>query len=363
MQAPLWAKIGMSLGFSILGLFAINTVGQMMFHSGEEAQHGGEEVAVSHEAEEPASTFDLAAALATTEASENSVKKCVACHTFNKGDENKIGPNLWNIVGMEKASHEGFGYSAALQGLGGTWTYEDLFHFLSNPKKFAPGTKMTFAGFKKEKDAAAVVAYLRTLSDAPMALPVASAAEATEEVAGEVAEEAAAEIEESAEAVTEEVSEDVAPATEEAATTEEEMAPAVEAAAAEEAAAPEEGAALEEGAAEGRFASADVAKGEKVFKKCLMCHSPEKDGANKIGPNLWNVMTRGKGTHEGFKYSAELASAGGQWTVEDLDAFIANPKAFMSGTKMTFAGLKRDSDRTNVIAYLATLSDTPVELE
>ncbi|TNE36288.1 MAG: cytochrome c family protein [Alphaproteobacteria bacterium] len=363
MQAPLWVKIGMSLGFSILGLFAINTIGQMMFHSGEEASHGGEEVAAVHETEEPASTFDLAAALATAEADEGSVKKCVACHTFDKGGDNKIGPNLWNIVGLEKASHEGFGYSAALQGLGGTWTYEDLFHFLSNPKNFASGTKMTFAGFKKEKDAVAVIAYLRTLSDAPVALP---AAEAADEVADEAVDEAMDAAEEAApvaEEVVEDAAEDMEAAADEAVEeAAEEVAPVAEeaAAAAEEV---EEAATTEEEVAGGRFASADVDKGERVFKKCQTCHTPEQGGANKIGPNLWNVMTRGKGTHEGFNFSADLAGAGGQWTVEDLDAFLTNPKAFMSGTKMTFAGLKKDTDRTNVIAYLATLSDTPVELE
>ncbi|TNE58028.1 MAG: cytochrome c family protein [Alphaproteobacteria bacterium] len=361
MHAPLWVKIGMSLGFSFLGLFAINTVGQMMFHSGEETHHG-DEVAAVHETEEPASTFDLAAALATAEVDEGSVKKCVACHTFEKGGENKIGPNLWNVVGAQKAAHEGFGYSAALQGLGGTWTYEDLFHFLSNPKKFASGTKMTFAGFKKEKDAAEVIAYLRTLSDAPMALPMAGAvAEETvapaEESAEEASEETVTEEAVTEEAVTEETVSDAA-MTEEAAS--DDVAPALEEAApaAEEAAAP-----ADDDGAEGRFASADISKGERVFKKCQTCHTTEKDGADKIGPNLWNVMTRGKGTQEGFKYSTVLADAGGQWTVEDLDAFVADPKSFLSGTKMTFAGLKKDSDRTHLIAYLATLSDTPVDLE
>jgi len=97
--------------------------------------------------------------------------KCKACHTANKGGKNKLGPNLWNIVGRAKASVDGFKYSDALKGLGGDWTTTDLDGFLGNPKAYAEGTRMSFAGIRKAGDRAALIAYLRGLSDTPAALP------------------------------------------------------------------------------------------------------------------------------------------------------------------------------------------------
>ncbi len=97
-------------------------------------------------------------------------KKCKACHTADKGGKNKVGPNLWDIVGKAKAA-AGFKFSGALKGLGGTWTYKDLDGFLADPKGFAKGTKMGFAGVKKPKARAHLIAYLRSLSDQPKPLP------------------------------------------------------------------------------------------------------------------------------------------------------------------------------------------------
>jgi len=102
---------------------------------------------------------------------EAQFKKCVACHTAEKGGPNRVGPNLWNVVGDAKASSEGYAFSEALKRLGGEWTYEDLNHFIANPRAFAPGTKMTFAGVRRADERAALVAYLRTLSDSPPPLP------------------------------------------------------------------------------------------------------------------------------------------------------------------------------------------------
>jgi cytochrome c len=99
-------------------------------------------------------------------------KKCATCHTFDQGGPNKIGPNLWNVVNRPIASIGDFGYSDALHGKSGdTWTYENLNAFLTKPKDFAPGTKMTFAGLKKPEDRANVIRYLRSLSDSPAPLP------------------------------------------------------------------------------------------------------------------------------------------------------------------------------------------------
>lgn len=97
--------------------------------------------------------------------------KCKACHDLSKGGPNKIGPNLWDIVGAKQAHLDNFNYSDAVKGLGGQWTYENLNKFLTLPKDYAPGTKMTFPGLKKPEERAAVIAYLRTLSDSPKPLP------------------------------------------------------------------------------------------------------------------------------------------------------------------------------------------------
>jgi cytochrome c len=118
--------------------------------------------------------FDIPALmkLASAEAGEAVFKKCSACHTTDKGGINKIGPNLWNIVGRVKASEAGYSYSGAITSKGGEWDYESLFHFLHKPKEFIPGTKMSFVGLNKPEDIANVIAYLREkASDNPKPLP------------------------------------------------------------------------------------------------------------------------------------------------------------------------------------------------
>ncbi|MFZ5778851.1 MAG: c-type cytochrome [Pseudomonadota bacterium] len=98
-------------------------------------------------------------------------KQCFTCHTADKGGANKVGPNLWGIVGRKKASHEGFSYSSALQAKGGDWTYEDIDHMIFKPTAYVRGTKMAFAGLPKEQDRANIIAYLRTMADTPQPLP------------------------------------------------------------------------------------------------------------------------------------------------------------------------------------------------
>lgn len=96
----------------------------------------------------------------------------------------------------------------------------------------------------------------------------------------------------------------------------------------------------------------DPAKGEKVFRKCKVCHTVEKDGKHRVGPNLFGVVGRKAGTVEGFKYSSAMAESGLTWNEATLDKFLKKPKDMIKKTKMVFPGLRKDDQRADVIAYL-----------
>ncbi|MBT3237187.1 MAG: cytochrome c family protein [Rhodospirillaceae bacterium] len=110
------------------------------------------------------------------------------------------------------------------------------------------------------------------------------------------------------------------------------------------------------------LAAADLSAGKKLYSKCKACHTIEAGGKNRVGPNLWNVVGRTKAASEGFKYSGPMKGLGGEWSYTDLDAFLASPKKFVKGTKMSFAGLRKPADRAAMILYLRELSDSPVAL-
>src|SRR5215213_7619061 len=110
------------------------------------------------------------------------------------------------------------------------------------------------------------------------------------------------------------------------------------------------------------FSVADAAKGEQVFKKCAACHTVDKGGANQLGPNLWGVIGEPIGKGRGYAFTEALASKGGTWDFNNLSEWLANPKKFAPGTKMTFAGLSKPEDRANVIAFLNAHSDAPQPL-
>jgi cytochrome c len=112
---------------------------------------------------------------ASVEKGQAGAKVCLTCHTFEKNGPNRVGPNLYGIVGDKRGEgRNGFNFSAAMKAKGGTWTYDDLNQFLTNPKAFIPGTAMGFAGIAKDSQRADVIDYLHTLSDNPEPLPTAS---------------------------------------------------------------------------------------------------------------------------------------------------------------------------------------------
>lgn len=115
-----------------------------------------------------------------------------------------------------------------------------------------------------------------------------------------------------------------------------------------------------------RLASADAGAGESVYKKCAACHTADNGGANKVGPNLWDIVNRPIASHEGFSYSGamqEFAQDGTVvWDYQHLDDFLASPKGLVKGTAMGFAGIKKPDERADLIAYLHTLSDNPAPL-
>ena len=110
------------------------------------------------------------------------------------------------------------------------------------------------------------------------------------------------------------------------------------------------------------MAMGDLAHGEKVFKKCAACHSIIKGGKNNIGPALYNVVGRKIGIIENYKYSKALASYDKEWTVEELNGYLTKPAKWIKGTKMAFAGLRKEKDRASVIKYLNVNSDSPLTL-
>lgn len=122
---------------------------------------------------EPEGVVSLAALLAegNVEAGERAAKKCKACHTFDKGGRNGVGPNLWAVLGSPRAANADYKYSGALAELGGDWGYAEMAAFLEKPKSAVPGTKMSFAGVRNPEDRANLILYLRSISDVELPLP------------------------------------------------------------------------------------------------------------------------------------------------------------------------------------------------
>ncbi len=131
----------------------------------------GEEEA-AEKAEAAAPTYAQLLQDASAEAGAKVARKCKSCHVMTKGGANRVGPAMWNIVGAEIAGRADYSYSKAMAAMEGTWGYEELDAYISQPKEYVPGTKMSFAGIKDADDRANLIVYLRSLSDAPLPLPV-----------------------------------------------------------------------------------------------------------------------------------------------------------------------------------------------
>jgi len=107
------------------------------------------------------------------------------------------------------------------------------------------------------------------------------------------------------------------------------------------------------------LAMGDMAHGEKVFKKCTACHMIAADGKNKIGPNLWGVIGRKAGSITDYKYSKAMVAYAKEWTFEEMNSYLIKPQAYIKGTKMAFAGLRKEKDRASVILYMNSKSASP----
>lgn len=113
---------------------------------------------------------------------------------------------------------------------------------------------------------------------------------------------------------------------------------------------------------DGRLSTADPANGERLFRQCKACHTVEKGGASRVGPNIYSVVGAEVASVDGYRYSSALRDLGGNWTADQLDGFLENPRKAVSGTKMSFRGLSDPRDRADVIAYLNQQSDAPLDL-
>jgi len=267
---------------------------------------------------------------ADTEAGRQAMRACGACHSFEKGGANKVGPNLYGVVGNEIASHDGFGYSNALSEKEGEWTYEKLNAFLHNPSEWAPGTNMSYPGIKEVQKRANVIAWLRQNDDDPMALPT------EEEIAAVTqSQESSGDGEQAADGGgdQQQASGDQAGGSQEADTGDgNELA--------------------------GRLQQASASAGEKASRVCAACHSFNKGGPNKVGPNLYGTVGKKIAGHEGFSYSDALKGKEGEWTYAKLDAWLENPNEFAPGNRMTYPGLKDPAKRADVIKYMAEQGDS-----
>lgn len=332
-------KIAGAVLGTLMVVLGINILAGEIFHAPELYEPGYQIAVAQPDADAPevpaADEPDLGALLAAADpaAGQAAIRPCQACHTFEQGGGQRVGPNLYNIVGGPKAHVPEFNYSSAMEeaaAAGETWGYAELDGFLANPRGYMPGTTMAFAGVRDPGARADMIMYLRELTEDPPPLPEAVA----EAPAEEAPETVAAEDVEAAEPVPVE---------------------------ADDAAAVDDANGLH-----ALIAAADPTEGQAAARPCMACHTFEEGGADRVGPNLYNIVGAPKAHIEGFRYSApmqEAAAAGEVWGYEELDGFLADPRGYMSGTTMAFAGVRDEGRRAALIAYLRELTEDPPPLD
>jgi cytochrome c len=173
-------KIAGAVLFTLLCVVALNMTAEAIFTPPQPAKPGFE-IAIPERSPTPAAgqaaapeePIEKLLASAAADRGEAVAKLCMACHTFQKGGPNMMGPNLYGVVGRPRASVPGFNYSDAMKAKGGEWTIDDLNKFLTKPQDFVPGTKMTFGGLPRGNQRADLLAYLNSIADNPKPLPVA----------------------------------------------------------------------------------------------------------------------------------------------------------------------------------------------
>lgn len=175
-----WNKIAGAVLGTVLFVMVVRIAGEAIFDAeppAKEAYHveGVETASAAGTTAAPVEEAlpDWAAVIpkADTAAGQAVAVRCQQCHDYTKGGPNKIGPNLWGIIGRARGTHPGFSYSSAMAKRGGEWSYDDLFHYIHSPAKFIPGNKMAFAGVPKPQDRINLIAFMRTWADSPPALP------------------------------------------------------------------------------------------------------------------------------------------------------------------------------------------------
>jgi len=180
MKFSLLEMLGGALLICAWVVYGSNAIGNLLVHVEEHepvgyasAEADEEKPLTDEQLTKEEEELDIAAVMGAADpaAGEKVFGKCKSCHSADQGGGNKVGPNLWNVVGRDKAAVPDFSYSGALSELEGDWSYENLYKFLKSPKNYAPGNKMTFGGLKKSKDRANVIAYLREHADSPKPLP------------------------------------------------------------------------------------------------------------------------------------------------------------------------------------------------
>ena len=268
----------------------------------------------------PAPVHPIEALLASADVSAGEAyaqKACAVCHSFNEGGKAGVGPNLYGVVGGPHGHMEGYPYSAVLKSHQEPWTYAELNKWLYKPSAYAPGTKMGFVGITSDKERANVIDYLRSLAKEPVPMPSADDI-AKEAKSAEVAAPAPAQVASSG-----------APA-----------APAAE----------KPFAVL--------LASASAENGQKLTQRqgCVACHTFTEGGKAGLGPNLYGVVGAPHGHMDGYPYSSALKGKEGPWTYDELNQWLTKPAAYAPGTKMSYAGDAKASERADIIAYLKSIS-------